>query len=77
MAKRPRAKRVRRASSFSSLESMRNINSAGDVIRAAGYPLEEHTVTTSDGYIQQMERIPRHGDCRPGRSNVLRCLLNH
>ena len=61
MAKRPRNKRVRRSSSFSSLESMRNISTAGDVIRAAGYPLEEHTVTTSDGYIQKMERIPRHG----------------
>ena len=61
-AKRPRARRVRRSSSFSSLESLRNINTAGDVIRAAGYPLEEHTVTTSDGYIQQMERIPRHGE---------------
>ena len=61
MAKRPRSKRVRRSSSFSSLETLRNIATAGDVIRAAGYPLEEHTVTTSDGYVQQMERIPRHG----------------
>lgn len=61
MAKQPRSRRVRRSASFSSWESLRNISSAGDIIRAAGYPLEEHTVTTSDGYIQQMERIPRHG----------------
>ena len=27
----------------------------------AGYPVEEHTVTTSDGYVLVMERIPRHG----------------
>eukprot|EP00887_Chlorella_sp_A99_P006357 scaffold3.g6357.t1 len=34
---------------------------ASDVILRAGYPLEEHTVTTSDEYILQMHRIPRHG----------------
>ena len=62
MAAKPRQRRVRRSTSFSSWEGMRNINSAGDVIRAAGYPLEEHTVTTSDGYVQKMERIPRHGE---------------
>ena len=34
---------------------------AADIIRLAGYPVEEHTVTTADGYILLMERIPRHG----------------
>ena len=34
---------------------------AGDAILAAGYPLEVQTVTTSDGYIMHMERIPRPG----------------
>lgn len=27
----------------------------------AGYPLEVHTVTTADGYVLRMERIPRTG----------------
>lgn len=30
----------------------------------AGYPLELHCVTTADGYILQMERIPRPGCAR-------------
>lgn len=29
------------------------------VIRAAGYPLEEHTMVTSDGYELTMQRLPR------------------
>jgi pimeloyl-ACP methyl ester carboxylesterase len=29
------------------------------VIRAAGYPLEEHALTTSDGYRLTMQRLPR------------------
>ena len=29
------------------------------VVRAAGYPLEEHAVTTSDGYRLTMQRLPR------------------
>ena len=35
---------------------------AKDVIQSAGYPMEPHIVTTSDGYIMQMERIPRRGE---------------
>ncbi|GFR48097.1 hypothetical protein Agub_g9782 [Astrephomene gubernaculifera] len=31
------------------------------VIRAAGYPHELHTVTTEDGYVLRLERIPRPG----------------
>ena len=32
---------------------------ASDAILRAGYPLEEHSVTTDDGYVLQMHRIPR------------------
>ena len=39
-----------------------SITSAADIIRLAGYPVEEHTVTTADGYILLMERMPRHGE---------------
>ncbi len=46
------------------------MSTAGDVIRQAGYPLEEHTVTTSDGYVLQMERMPRRGDCSSHLSNA-------
>ncbi|KAG2438460.1 hypothetical protein HYH02_010914 [Chlamydomonas schloesseri] len=31
------------------------------VIRSAGYPHELHTVTTADGYVLRLERIPRPG----------------
>ncbi|KAL4458518.1 hypothetical protein ABPG75_013383 [Micractinium tetrahymenae] len=34
---------------------------ASDVILREGYPLEQHSVTTQDGYVLQMHRIPRHG----------------
>jgi hypothetical protein len=60
---------MRRAHSFSSWEQVatpgpqRPIDqgSAADMIKLAGYPLELHTVTTEDGYILRMERIPRPG----------------
>ena len=32
----------------------------GDIVRSYGYPFEEHTVTTSDGYILRLFRIS-HG----------------
>ncbi|KAL4536596.1 hypothetical protein Ndes2437B_g06008 [Nannochloris sp. 'desiccata'] len=38
-----------------------HVFTASDAILRAGYPLEEHSVTTSDGYILQMHRIPRRG----------------
>lgn len=53
---------LRRSNSFSSYESLHRVWTAADVIRLAGYPLEEHIVTTSDGYIMQMERIPRKSE---------------
>lgn len=31
------------------------------VIRAAGYEVEQHEVTTDDGYKLRMERLPRKG----------------
>jgi pimeloyl-ACP methyl ester carboxylesterase len=34
---------------------------ASDVITACGYPLEELTLTTEDGYILQIQRMPRRG----------------
>eukprot|EP00873_Tetraselmis_striata_P018859 jgi/Tetstr1/439123/TSEL_002988.t1 len=34
---------------------------AADVLHAAGYPSETHTVVTDDGYVLQLERIPRPG----------------
>jgi len=33
----------------------------GQLIQAAGYPLEEHTVSTADGYDLSVQRIPRDG----------------
>jgi len=42
---------------------------AKDVIQSAGYPMEPHIVTTSDGYIMQMERIPRRGALYPDNSD--------
>ncbi len=61
MVARPRPLRFHnRSSSSSRLEDMAAMETAADVILQAGYELEEHTVTTSDGYIMQMQRIPRH-----------------
>lgn len=37
------------------------LSPAAAVIRLAGYPLELHSVTTADGYLLTMERIPRLG----------------
>lgn len=45
---------------FGTWEDMR-VWTASDVILQSGYPLEEHVVTTSDGYILTMQRIPRKG----------------
>lgn len=53
-----------------------------NLIRAAGYPIEKHRVTTQDGYILQMHRIPagrrsarRTGD--PGAKGKKAILIVH
>jgi Partial alpha/beta-hydrolase lipase region len=56
-----RPARLRRSASFSAYETLHGVWTAKDVIQSAGYPMEPHIVTTSDGYIMQMERIPRRG----------------
>lgn len=57
-----RPQRLRRSASFSAYETLHGVWTAKDVIQSAGYPMEPHIVTTSDGYIMQMERIPRRGE---------------
>jgi Partial alpha/beta-hydrolase lipase region len=57
-----RSQRLRRSASFSAYETLHGVWTAKDVIQSAGYPMEPHIVTTSDGYIMQMERIPRRGE---------------
>ncbi|KAL3139966.1 hypothetical protein ABBQ38_004253 [Trebouxia sp. C0009 RCD-2024] len=48
-------------SQHSKQEGAHSVWTAAEVIQAAGYPLEEHTVITSDGYKLRMERLPRTG----------------
>ena len=52
---------MRRTNSFSNWEALHNVWTAAEVIKAAGYPLEQHTVITDDGYKLRMERLPRTG----------------
>ena len=52
---------MRRTNSFSNWEALHNVWTAAEVIKAAGYPLEQHTVITKDGYKLRMERLPRTG----------------
>jgi hypothetical protein len=47
---------------------------AADVVAEAGYPLEEHVVTTSDGYVLTMHRIPRRDARRAVLFQVRRFL---
>ena len=58
-ASMPRRARFRRASSLTACDLLADVSSAGEAIVAEGYPLEEHTVTTSDGYVLTLTRIPR------------------
>ena len=48
----------RKKGAYQYLEDLSEWTSS-DVILQSGYPLEEHVVTTSDGYILSMQRIPR------------------
>lgn len=45
-----------------------HIWTASDFVLRAGYPLEEHSVVTADGYVLAVHRIPRSG---PGKGVVL------
>lgn len=56
----PRRRSGRRRSGPKAWEGL-HVFTASDAILRAGYPLEEHSVTTSDGYVLQMHRIPRRG----------------
>ncbi|KAK9834097.1 hypothetical protein WJX84_003001 [Apatococcus fuscideae] len=42
-------------------DQLLKVSTAADIIRQAGYPLEEHEVVSQDGYITRMERIPNKG----------------
>lgn len=48
----------RRSRSFGSWEEL-SVWTASDAILHCGYPLEEHIVTTADGYVLTMQRLPR------------------
>lgn len=52
---------MKRSSSYNnSWEELKECT-ASDVITACGYPIEELTLTTGDGYILQIQRMPRRG----------------
>lgn len=63
---------IHRTHSFGSWEEI-GVWTASDVIIQAGYPLEEHVITTSDGYILTMQRIPRKGE--PPSGHVIPCMV--
>ncbi|KAL6136973.1 hypothetical protein ACLB2K_062268 [Fragaria x ananassa] len=46
------------------------------MVLAQGYPCEEHTVTTEDGYVLSMQRIPA-GKSRETSGNKIPVLLQH
>lgn len=48
----------RKTRSFGSWEEL-SVWTASDAILHCGYPLEEHIVTTADGYVLTMQRLPR------------------
>lgn len=66
-----RPARLKRRNSLGSWEGAPPQTTAGDAIHAAGYPLQIHTVTTPDGYVMQMERIPRPGSALRASQNSL------
>ncbi|CAG0907624.1 unnamed protein product [Darwinula stevensoni] len=46
------------------------------LIAKHGYPVETHTVTTSDGYMLDIHRIP-HGSSGPGKRPRIPVLIQH
>ena len=49
-----------------------------DIIRSFGYPVEEHWVTTSDGYILALHRVPSgHPDGPHPEGGGVPVLLGH
>ena len=49
-----------------------------DIIRSFGYPAEEHWVTTSDGYILALHRVPSgHPDGPHPEGGGIPVLLGH
>ena len=68
----PTPAQLRRATASAAAETLQSSFATADVIRAAGYGLEEHTVTTTDGYILRMERIPKLGAWGPSGIKLLR-----
>lgn len=60
---KPKTERLRQSKSFNALGNLQKVpvSSARDIIEQAGYPLEQWSVVTPDGYILVMERMPRKG----------------
>lgn len=54
------------AEAFNTAQPTSLPSETGDFIRMAGYPHEQHTVVTKDGYVLQLERIARPGRRRGG-----------
>ena len=65
---RPKTERLRQVKSCEELNELHKttVSSAADIIEQAGYPLEQWSVITPDGYVLVMERMPRKG----GHSSV-------
>ena len=60
---RPKTERLRQVKSCEELNELHKttVSSAADIIEQAGYPLEQWSVITPDGYVLVMERMPRKG----------------
>ena len=63
---KPKTERMRQSKSCKELGELQQapVTCAKDIIEQAGYPLEQWSVITPDGYILTIERIPRKGLCR-------------
>lgn len=74
---RPKTERLRQSKSYNALEDLQKmpVSSAKDIIDQAGYPLEQWSVITPDGYVLVMERIPRKGACNGMSFSAERALI--